>query len=66
MELLDMELLPEVEPLGIALGAAGAVVEEFGVPDDGDAGACANAGAANIVATRQAAICVFSIVNSFW
>jgi hypothetical protein len=51
-------LLPDVDPLGIALGA---VVED---PDEGDAGAWAKAGAANIVATRQAAICVLSIVNS--
>jgi hypothetical protein len=53
---------------GIVLGAAGAVVEELGVPGavEGDAGACAKAGAANIVATRHAAICVLSIVNSFW
>jgi len=52
--------LPEVElALGMAVGTG---VEEFG---EGDAGAWAKAGAANIVATRQAAICVLSIVNSF-
>jgi hypothetical protein len=62
MELpVDMEL-PEVLPLGMALGAD---VVEFEEPDEGEAGACAKAGAANIVATRQAAICVLSIVNSF-
>jgi hypothetical protein len=61
MALLGMALL------GMALGAAGAVVVEE-LPDevDGEAGACAKAGAANIVAMRQAAICVLSMVNSFW
>jgi hypothetical protein len=60
----DIALL-EVEVLGIVvLGIApGAVVEGFEVPDGlaGVAGAWAKAGAANIVATRQAAICVLSI-----
>jgi hypothetical protein len=58
--------LPDIELLGMAGEAGAVVVLELPEDVDGDAGACANAGAANMVATRQAAMCVLSIVNSFW